>query len=51
MIYPMIFNITDKNDNNTNYYVDSFCNVYIFDGFNLNPIHVHKRKMEDQLYV
>ena len=51
MIYPISLNIKDSYGNPTPYYVDGACNVYQFDGSNLNPIHVHTRKKDGRPIV
>lgn len=48
MISPIVFNITNEFDMPTQYFIDDFCNVYMYDGINYIPIHTHYRKKDNR---
>lgn len=51
MQYPILYNIKDSSDNKTNYFIDDGCNVFLYDGENYNPIHIHNRKKDGRPIV
>ena len=51
MLSPILYNIKRSNGMASEYYVDIYCNMYIHDGHNLNPIHVTLRKKDGRPVV
>ena len=49
--YPLIINIKDVFGNPSQYFVDGYCNMYRYDGYNLIPIHVIVRKKDGRPLV
>lgn len=51
MEYPILFNIKDSSDNETEYFIDDGCNVFYYDGETYKSIHVHNRKKDGRPVV
>lgn len=51
MNYPVVYNIKDIYGNQSEYYVDDWCNMYRYDGIEFKPIHVWHREKDGRPVV